>query len=165
MTRVIIFLVIVFAVVVTNVMAWRAIQSQPLPEIKTPIPVGSTLLHWDGFMAMKQSADGHWQIPAELLAYAGKTVTVDGVLFTMPQFVRAGKMEAAVLTPPSRFGCCGLQCSTKPQLMMLCLLSEPLIAPTTKTSVARVTGVLQFNPVGDAWTMSELTDAQIEWAP
>ncbi len=165
MARLIIIVVIVFAVVVTNVMAWRAIQGPPLPEIKSPIPVGSTLLHWDGFMTMKQGADGRWVIPAELLAYAGKKVTVDGVLFTMPQFVRAGKMEVAVLTPPSRFGCCGLQCSTKPQLMMLCLLPEPLIAPTMKTTVARVTGVLQFNPAGDAWTMSELSDAQIEWAP
>jgi len=165
MKRFIIIAVIVIIVVVTNMMAWRAIQGQPLPEIKTPIPVGSTLLNWDGFLSVKQRADGHWQIPAELLAYAGKRVTVDGVLFTMPQFVRAGKMDAAVLTPPSRFGCCGLQCSTKPQLMMLCILPLPQIAPATKTTVARVTGVLQFNPTGDAWTMSELTDAQIAWAP
>lgn len=159
MRRVLITIGVLISIVVINLIAYRAVVNPPL-VIEAPIPTGSLLLNWDEFMTIKEQADKTWRIPETIAAYEGKLVTIDGVLFTMPQFIQETKMEAAILTPPSRFGCCGLQCTTRPQLMMLAMWKNPLLVPTEKTVVARVTGILRFNRDGTAWTMSELENAQ-----
>ncbi len=150
---------------VANWLAWSAVQTPDLGLPSGPLPEGSVVGDWQLLINARQGADRSWDIPPELLALEGRTVTFDGVLFTMPQLVRAGLMEGAVLTPPSRFGCCGLGCDARPQLMMYLDLPVPQAAPTAKTTACRATGVLRLNRAGDSWTMSELTGAVLTWAP
>jgi hypothetical protein len=160
MKNALIILVCVLLVMGINVVAYWSIVQPPV-NISGAIPNGSTLMSWDDIMQVTAGTDRRWQIPPALQKWEGKLVTFDGVLFTLPQFRRGDTFEAAVLTPPSRYGCCGLQCSAKPQLMMLCLFSSPMPAWPEKTRIARVTGTVHFNPQADAWTMSELRDAQV----
>jgi hypothetical protein len=150
----------VLLIVLLNVVAYFHMV-QPAVIIPGAVPTGSTLMTWDAIMKVTASEKRNWQIPPELKIWEGKLVTFDGVLFTMPQFRQDNNYEAAILTPPSRYGCCGLQCSTKPQLMMLCLFAQPLPAWSEKTRPARVTGVLHFDARAQAWTMSELREAQV----
>jgi hypothetical protein len=157
--RLLLLLVVLLGIVGVNMIAWFAVTA-PTIAIAAPIPEGSLALDWNLLMSVTAGPDKTWDIPPAIAAYEGKLVTVDGVLFTMPQLQEEQKMVGAILTPPSRYGCCGLQCTTRPQLMMLCVWSSPMAVPSSKTVVARATGILRFNRSGTAWTMSELEQAQ-----
>jgi hypothetical protein len=146
-----------------NWLMWRSVQAPAMPQIATPLPAGSVQLDWALLMSASKGLDHHWRLPPALVAYEGRTVTLDGVLFAMPQLVRDHKMEGAVLTPPSKFGCCGLSCTTQPQLMMFLDLPVPLPVPATKTVACRATGVLRLNRDDGSWTMSELSGARLEF--
>ena len=147
----------------SNWLLWRSVQAPELPLVAAPIPSGSVVLDWKLLMQAKLGPDRQWLIPPELAAYVGRTVTLDGVLFTMPQLVKAGMMEGAVLTPPSKYGCCGLSCTTQPQLMIYLDLPTPQPVRGSKTVACRATGALRLNREDGSWTMSELGDARLEF--
>jgi len=156
---------LLLAIGVSNWAAWQALRPPALGLPAASLPAGSVAGDWQALIAARQGGDRSWILPPALAALEGRTVTLDGVLFTLPQLVHDGMMEGAVLTPPSRFGCCGLGCDVRPQLMVYLDLPQPLPKPVARTTACRATGVLRFNRAGDSWTMSELAGAVLTWAP
>lgn len=142
---------------------WQSVKAPELPPIAPP-PPGSELLSWEVLGTARKKAGSTWEVPQELTRYTGKMVTIDGVLFVMPQLVSNGTMEGAVLTPPARLGCCAVGCDPRPERMVFVALTMPMPPPVGKTTPCRVTGRLSLDPSGESWTLATLEDATLTWS-
>jgi hypothetical protein len=143
---------------------WRNVQAPELPGMMVPPPPGAELLSWEVLGAARKLPGAGWSVPAALTASSGKLVTIDGVLFVMPQLVSNGMMEGAVLTPPSRIGCCAITCDPRPERMVYIAMATPLPPPSSKTTPCRVTGRLTLDPSGESWTLASLDGADLTWS-
>ena len=116
---------------------------------------------WEAFAAITCAASGNG-FPAELVAREGSPLTLTGVVFAPPQLVRAGRLEGALLAPPSRFSCCGLTCDTRPQLLIFVEPAQATPAPDGRR-LCTVTGTLRLHRDGSGWTASSLEAASLTW--
>lgn len=139
-----------------NWSAWRGLAAP------AAVVAAATDPAWDGFSAIATGPDGN-TFPAELSARAGTTVTLTGVLLPIKRLEHEGRLEGALITPPSRWGCCGLSCDSRPQLLVFVEPRDPPAAPG-RQRLARVSGTLVLHAETGA-TATSLTGATIELLP
>lgn len=116
---------------------------------------------WDAFANITCAATGN-TFPADLAAREGSQLTLTGVVFAPPQLVTEGRLDGALLAPPSRFSCCGLTCDARPQLLVFV---EPALATPAPEGrrLCQVTGTLRLHRDGSGWTATSLDAATLVW--
>ena len=157
-TAVTIGLIAVAAIVVAgaNWSSWRGLSAS------AEVVAAATDPAWDGFSAIVTAPGGN-TFPTALTARAGTTVTLTGVLLPVKRLEHEGRLEGALITPPSRWGCCGLSCDSRPQLLVFVEPRNPPQSPG-RQRLARVSGTLVLHAEAGA-TATSLTDASIEFLP
>jgi hypothetical protein len=147
--------VTVVLVVGANWLGWRAVQAAPAPA------TGGDAA-WEDFRGVTTRGDSN-TFPPALQARDGTLVTLTGVVFTMPQLTRDGRLMAAVLAPPAKFACCGLSCETGGAV--LCIVPRDPPPDPGRRRLARVSGRLHLQPEAGGLTAMDLQNADITWLP
>lgn len=159
----------VMAIAGANWIGWQAIRS-PGDASLNDVPMagvsGSEAADFaDSWRALNgvTTDDERNTFPPALQAREGQTLTLRGVLFTVPQLVHEGRVTAAVLAPPAKFSCCGLSCDAGST--MVCVIPRDPLADPGRRRLARVTGVLHLHPEADGLTAIDLRAADVTWLP
>lgn len=116
---------------------------------------------WDAFAAIACAPGGN-TFPAALAAREGTTMTLTGVLLVPPQLAVDGRLDGALLAPPSRFSCCGLACDARPQLLVFVEPAQATPAPKERR-LCTVTGTLRLHRDGGGWSATTLAAASLRW--